>query len=164
MLFSTIVIEFIFGVALAKLTLAGHRLSLRAALALFAAGVVAIMALPMISDNMRVVMWGIPAFAIVTGAVSLEPIVARKLPQWLLSLGDASYSIYLGHGFVVPVAVLIVAKMLPGNLAGEALAVLLCLFGGAAAGWLLHIGIEQPLLRMFRPRGKNRGLIAKPAQ
>lgn len=163
-LFSTIVLEFIFGVVLAKLTLAGHRLQPRAAVALVTAGVVAIMALPMVSSNWRVVMWGIPAFAIVAGAVSLERIVADRLPNWLLSLGDASYSIYLGHGFVVPVCVLIVGKMLPGSFVAEVSAVLLCLFGGAALGWLLHGPIEQPIIRFFRSRQKLRPLIATPAR
>lgn len=163
-LFSTIVLEFIFGVVLAKLTLAGHRLSPRAASALVTAGIVAIMALPMVSSDLRVVMWGLPAFAIVAGAVSLERIVADKLPNWLLSLGDASYSIYLGHGFVVPVCVLIVGKMLPGNFAAEVFAVVLCLLGGAALGWLLHGLIELPIIRFFRSRQKTRALIARPAQ
>lgn len=163
-LFGTIVLEFIFGVILAKLTLARYRLSPRAAVAMFAAGVVAIMAAPMISDNLRVLMWGIPAFAIVAGTVSLEPIVARKLPGWLLHLGDASYSIYLGHGFLVPAFVLIVGKTLPGGVAAEVLAAALCLFGSAAIGWLLHRWIEQPLLRLSKPRLKLQPLIASPAR
>ena len=56
----------------------------------------------MISENTRVLTWGIPAFVIVAGAVSLEPFVAPALPRWLLTLGDASYSIYLSHGFLLP--------------------------------------------------------------
>lgn len=163
-LFSTIVLEFIFGVVLAKLTLAGHRLPPRVALALVTAGIVAIMALPMVSSDLRVVMWGLPAFAIVAGAVSLERIVAGRLPNWLLSLGDASYSIYLGHGFVVPVCVLIVGKMLPGSFAAEVFAVVLCLLGGAALGWLLHGLVELPIIRFFRSRQKPGALIVHPAR
>jgi peptidoglycan/LPS O-acetylase OafA/YrhL len=69
-----------------------------------------ILILPMISENARALTWGIPAFFIVVGAVSLEPFVARAVPRWLLSLGDASYSIYLSHGFVLPALGLLVSR------------------------------------------------------
>ena len=163
-LFSTIVLEFVFGVALAKLTLAGRRMPAHLALAVFIGGVVAIMALPMISANLRVVMWGIPALAIVAGAVSLESLVARKIPQWLLGLGDASYSIYLSHGFLVPVCALVIGKIQASGIAAEALAVVLCLSGSAALGTVLHGWIEQPLLRLFRSRRAHGPLIVNPAR
>jgi exopolysaccharide production protein ExoZ len=49
----------------------------------------------------RGLIYGIPAVVIVAVAVALER--ARKLPKWPLAglLGDASYSIYLTHVFVI---------------------------------------------------------------
>lgn len=162
-LFSTIVLEFIFGVMLAKATLKGFRLSPRAALLTLAIGVIGVLALPMISANMRVVMWGIPAFGVVAGAVSLEPIVARRLPRWLLSLGDASYSIYLSHGFLIPVMVLIIGRTLPINIATQFVAISLCLFGSAALGWLLYGWVEHPMLKAIRRRKRSTDLAQSPA-
>jgi len=101
-LFDTIVVEFVFGVMLAKWTLRGFRLPPAIAGILVLVGFVSILIAPMVSENSRAVTWGIPAFAIVAGAVSLESFVAPGLPRWLLTLGDASYSIYLSHGFVLP--------------------------------------------------------------
>ncbi len=101
-LFNTIVVEFVFGVLLAKWTLQGYRPSPAIAGGLVVVGFALILTLPIVSENIRVLTWGIPAFAIVAGAVSLEPVVAPRLPRWLLALGDVSYSIYLGHGFVSP--------------------------------------------------------------
>jgi peptidoglycan/LPS O-acetylase OafA/YrhL len=66
---------------------------------------------------------GPAALAIVAGAVSLERRVAAMLPRWLLVSGDASYSIYLTHGFVVPVIGLAFVYLRWSSLAAEAVAV-----------------------------------------
>jgi len=55
----------------------------------FASSFPAILIVPLVYKNARVLTWGIPAFAIVAGAVSLESFVASDLPRWLLALGDA---------------------------------------------------------------------------
>lgn len=163
-LFSTLVLEFIFGVLLAKWALAGHRLPPIAAAALFVAGLCAILMLPAEADNARVLIWGLPAFAIVAGAVSLEPLIGKLLPRWLLSLGDASYSIYLGHGFVLPAVVIAVGKTLPHHLADELFAISLCFLASMAIGWLLYAGVEQPMLRAFRSRSSAQTLAPQPAR
>ena len=163
-LFNTLVLEFIFGVVLAKWTLAGHRLPTSTAAVLLIGGLCAILTLPAESANARVLIWGLPAFAIVAGAVSLEPVIGKLLPRWMLSLGDASYSIYLGHGFVLPALVLIVAKTLPHNLVAELLAITLCFFASMAIGWLLYAGIEQPMLRALRSRTSPGALATQPAR
>jgi exopolysaccharide production protein ExoZ len=49
----------------------------------------------------RVICWGIPAFAIVGGALALER--ANRFPSLpaLILIGDCSYSLYLLHGLVI---------------------------------------------------------------
>ncbi len=80
-LFDTIIVEFVFGVLLAKWTLKGFRLPPAIAAGLVFGGFALILTLPMVSENTRVLTWRIPAFAIVAGAVPLEPVVAPKLPH-----------------------------------------------------------------------------------
>jgi peptidoglycan/LPS O-acetylase OafA/YrhL len=148
-LFNTIVLEFIFGVLLAKWTLLGFRLRPTIATGFVIAGFVAILSMPVVSENARVLTWGLPAFAIVVGAVSLEP-VARLLPRWLLTLGDASYSIYLSHGFVLPTLVLLIGTTVSPGLWIQATTITLCLFVGSVIGWVVFMLIEGPMLRAFR--------------
>jgi exopolysaccharide production protein ExoZ len=151
-LFDTIVIEFVFGVALAKWTLQGSRLPPAIARILVVCGFVSILILPMVSENTRVLTWGIPAFAIVAGAVSLEPLVAPALPRWLLILGDASYSLYLSHGFVLPAFGILFSRFAwPGPWA-EGLTIILCLLFSSLIGWGVFILIESPMLRTLRRR------------
>lgn len=150
-LFNTIVIEFVFGVALAKWTMNGFRLHPAVATVFVVAGFAVILAVPMVSEDLRVLTWGLPAFAIVAGAVALEPLVAPALPRWVLMLGDASYSIYLSHGFVLPAFMLVIGRGLSPGIFAEILTVVLCLTVGSIAGWLLYLWVEMPLLRMLRP-------------
>ena len=152
-LFDTIVVDFVFGVMLAKWTLRGFRLPPAIAGILVLLGFVSILIAPMVSENTRVVTWGIPAFAIVAGAVSLEAFVAPGLPRWLLTLGDASYSIYLSHGFVLPALGLLFSRLAWPGLWPEGLTIILCLLFGSLVGWRVFILIESPMLRALR-RGR----------
>ena len=152
-LFSTIVLEFVLGVVLAQWTLRGFRLPPAIAAVLVLGGFVVILAMPMGSENLRVLSWGLPAFAIVAGAVSLEPLVAPALPRWLLALGDASYSIYLSHGFVLPALMLLIGHLLSPGRWAEAMTITLCLVVSSIAGWVVYLAVENPMLRFFRRYG-----------
>lgn len=149
-LFDTIVVEFVFGVMLAKWTLRGFRLPPAIAGVFILLGIGLILTVPMISENARVLSWGLPAFAIVVGAVSLEPLAAPVLPRWLLTLGDASYSIYLSHGFVLAGLGILVERIVSPGLRTEGLTIISCLIVSSIAGWIVFILIESPMLRYLR--------------
>ena len=113
----------------------------------------------------RVVQWGLPALAIVSGAVFFER--AGKVPYLRTPhlVGDASYSLYLVHGFAVSVVFRLLGALgLPPAVEIVA-AVVTGLVGGVAAYLLL----ERPLLRLVKYRGgrkavaRTSGLAAAPA-
>jgi exopolysaccharide production protein ExoZ len=151
-LFNTIVIEFIFGVALAKLTLRGWQLPAGVAACLVVAGFALILVVPEGSESLRTLTWGVPALAIVTGAVSLERHAATAIPRWLLALGDASYSIYLTHGFVVPVIGLVFIFFHWTGVPAEALAAIACLVAGSIVGWVVYMVVERPTMLSLKRR------------
>ena len=64
-------------------------------------------------------------------------------PRWLLVLGDASYSIYLTHGFVVPVIGLVFVYFRWTSLPAEAIAVLACLFASAVVGTVVYRALKD---------------------
>jgi exopolysaccharide production protein ExoZ len=151
-LFNTIVLEFVFGVVLAQWTLRGSRFRPAIAAGLVIAGFASILGMPLVSENARVLTWGIPAFAIVAGAVSLERAIGQTLPRWVLASGNSSYSIYLSHGFVLPTIVLLIGTMASPGLWTEALTIALCLLAGSLVGWIVFVWVEGPMLRAFRPQ------------
>ncbi len=146
-LFSTIVVEFLFGVLLAKMILLGWRLSRGVAAVAVLLGFALILAVPESPENLRVLTWGLPALAIVGGAVSLEKWAV--IPQWLLALGDASYSIYLVHGFVLPILGIGIAALHWTSAGALVFTVVACVGVGSLAGWVSYVLIERPLLNLM---------------
>lgn len=146
---SPLIFEFLAGVAIARL-----RPPARFALPLLILGFVWIAAAPLDEyarilgpgTFTRVCYWGIPAALIVYGARGLEDVFARRAFDVPVRIGDASYSIYLFHPFVVNT--------------GIAAAILLSLVLGLVA----HRVVERPLNDLRRNwRSAARLAEASPA-
>jgi exopolysaccharide production protein ExoZ len=151
-IFNSIVIEFIFGVVLAQLTLRQWKLPYALAAASVFVGFGLILVVPEISENLRPLTWGLPALAIVAGAVSLERYIAQALPRWLQALGDASYSIYLTHGLVLPLVGLGMISLHWTSYAAQAFTVLTCLVVASGTGWLVFVFVERPMTLWLKRR------------
>jgi exopolysaccharide production protein ExoZ len=94
----------------------------------------------------RPLWWGLPALALVTGAVSVERHghVPNLAP--LRALGDASYSIYLIHGLAISATVRalgLVGVASPGAVFIAAIAV------GVSTGLITYRLVEKPAMRLF---------------
>ena len=149
-MFSTLVLEFVFGVVLARAVLRGWELPPAFATFCVIGGFILILAIPETSESSRTLVWGLPALAIVAGAVSLETRIAVLIPHWLLALGDGSYAIYLTHGFVVPVLGVIVAWLHWTNTLAEIVTLAACVAASALGGWLVYVAVEGPMLRAMK--------------
>ena len=107
----------------------------------------------------RVVAAGVPAFLIVAGAVFSESRYEMRPSRILVTLGNASYSIYLSHVLILPVfARLWTAVGLDGGGAAGLAFALAALIVCAVAGVLLYQIVERPLLRWLsgkRPAGQR---------
>lgn len=102
-----------------------------------------------------VIGFGIPAMVLVIGAVSLEMKKLIKVPNVLIYLGNASYSIYLMHGFAINNITKILLKLNPEisdnllllNILALPIAVIALIFGCAVYSY-----IEKPLLSTLKPK------------
>lgn len=163
-----IILEFLMGVAAARLA---PRLDRRAGAVLLALGVAGFAAglahgfgriselgdiLPGTLSLARAAIWGVPALLVTLGAVALEPetttsqVPANPGPirRGLATLGDASYALYLVHPLALYGVLQVIgfAPDLPGDLV-----VLAALAVCPALALAVHIWIERPLLAR-RPR------------
>ena len=95
----------------------------------------------------RVLIWGLPAAAIVLGAVTTPTWRLGFLLKPLVFLGTASYSLYLAHrlGLAALDGVLGKANIELGGLTFTILGIAVSLVTGVAAYWL----VENPLLRLI---------------
>ena len=100
----------------------------------------------------RPFIWGLPALAVVAGALLLEPQLGRAVPRWLMHLGDQSYSLYLVHVFVLALVapVFLRLHLEHGFVAGTYPVVATGL--AVVAAWMLYKFVEHPCIRYFRGR------------
>jgi exopolysaccharide production protein ExoZ len=151
----SIIFEFIIGVAFAQLLMRFGSGPVWAGAALLAAGSVFTFGMGWDSTSDRLFPWGLGAAAIVLGTLWLERVIdGAPLSKPLAFLGDASYSIYLSHTFVVPACVIVLKKLGVMDVAAVfALTSLAVIAAGAAS----YVWLEKPMISffkrfLFRPR------------
>jgi len=150
----SIILEFAMGMTIAVAFLQGKLrfLNRKTATFLVIAGCSAIFANGASGAELRVLCYGIPATSIVVGALVLEVRGTFGRQSGLLLLGNASYSIYLVHVFVI--AVLRWAWNLRHFRADGVLNLFLfatlSLVLAASLGILSYLAIEKPSLKCLR--------------
>ncbi len=103
---------------------------------------------------------GILCAALLYGLLAIENRVV--VPRWGLTLGSASYAIYLVH---VPVNSFVqrIAIHLPARCIAWGVGHLLLILAGTAAGLVIHFAFEAPVGRALRSRlQSNRALPERP--
>jgi exopolysaccharide production protein ExoZ len=148
---SPLLLEFVAGVWLGRLVTSGWRPNpiLGAGLVVF--GLIALAASNMIAtdDAYRVLVWGIPSAALVTGLLAVE--LAGWAPKVapLRILGDASYSIYLFHPFLLKTVQAALSRL------PAALTVIGVVAAAGVAGvliyWFVERRVTEGLKRMIGP-------------
>lgn len=107
-----IVFEFILGICIAHMLPHYRAIPPAAGLLAICAGFVLMFGMNWDASANRFFTWGLAAGLVVLGAIWLEPWVKRaRIAAPLSFLGDASYSIYLSHTFVVPATVLTLRQL-----------------------------------------------------
>lgn len=144
----SLVLEFLFGCLLAVAFLKGVRLTVPAAIVLGLIGFAGMLKIPGLDgeptalDGLR---WGVPALLVVAAA-ALSPSSSSRVVPWLAALGDASYSLYLAHPFILRPF-----RNVWMNLVGDSVSLtvyVLVAAGIATLGSVLvYRCVERPLLR-----------------
>jgi len=94
-------------------------------------------------------LFGVGCALLVAWVVRRELASPSRAPRWLVALGDASYSLYLWHGFVVA---LLLSRWtrLPEELRAWPLAWVAATTALAfASSWWLHVLVEKPVGRLL---------------
>lgn len=92
------------------------------------------------------------AFFLVGFAVELEPLVGRRIPRLLLLIGDASYSIYLVHWFLVGMVRGTMERPFLAGVQNILLPLSLTLALSVGIGVACYHWIESPINRHFHVR------------
>ena len=143
-----IVFEFIFGICIAQFISRLQSITPAAGGVILVSGLVLMFGLNWSPLTDRLLMWGLGAAFLVSGAVALEPWTAKvPLIAPLAFLGDASYSIYLSHTFMVPAGVMALKRL--GVQDPFVIVPLVCL-AVIAVGCLSFVWLERPMTAFFK--------------
>jgi len=149
-----IVIEFVFGITAYHVWRSGVLARLPAlAAVLIALGAWLTMAAVRSDDEMRPLLWGLPAMVLFLATLSLER--RWHVPALWLLIGNASYSLYLTHAYVIQALqkkVMPLDSFAPTKVALMLLAVVVCCALAAATFWLIERPSNLWLRRRFLRR------------
>jgi peptidoglycan/LPS O-acetylase OafA/YrhL len=98
----------------------------------------------------RLLVWGLPCALIVNGVCRLAPRAGNAAARLAVTLGDASYSIYLIQVFTQPLAQMMLVRLGLARLLPTDAMVALLILTTAAAGWLTWRLIERPITRRLQ--------------
>ena len=152
----TIVLDFLYGILLALGLRWVLRMPSALAIVLVVAGFVPLLIWPEPNFSFwRGVLWGLPAAGVVAGSLAMERRWGAKVPRWPLELGDASYSIYLVHGFVLPVFGVMLARLGDQWWGVLPVSVVVMVVLSAACGDGVYRLVERPITRWFKGRRRT---------
>ncbi len=156
--------EFVAGLALAELFLAGRRVSRRVAAVLVAGGLAGI-GLASLDWSAwwawRGLVWGLPAAAVVAGGALVAAPRDGPVQRALRRLGDASFALYLVHYLLFGLLAREVLPLFPAGAVGASAYFVVLIGAAVAAALVLHHAVEVPLYR--RMTGRSLGPRARPA-
>jgi exopolysaccharide production protein ExoZ len=151
-----IVLDFLFGMIVAKLIINEVKLPLFLAIPAIVVGFTYLF-VPVAQLGELLPTWSlftsISAFLVVFGCLSMEDRVGNKISSLVLFLGAASYSLYLFHPLIAPIAPTILKKLgLIWPHASVALSIAIAGVGGSIA----YVAIERPATRMLTKLARRR--------
>lgn len=101
---------------------------------------------------------GLPAGLLVLGTVLLEKAGRVSPKNWLTAVGDASYSIYLFHFFMVAVLLKICDRFMVPDVARIGVTII-ALPAICAASYIIYRVVERPIIKLFsKRRASNSGM------
>lgn len=158
MILNSLLIEFIFGMAIGYATLHGIRFSKGCAGPILLFAFVALLATDIARPGSppRFILWGIPAALILLASVSVEEHVAGPLAGLPNTLGDASYAIYLFHVFAIEAMWVTFDKLHLTPHVGDMTAILSGTVVSAIVGLAAHFYLEKPMMQFIRSKSSSR--------
>jgi exopolysaccharide production protein ExoZ len=156
-----IILNFLYGMIAAQLIISGKKLPQNIAIPLVAILLVFIF-LPRngvfssynITNNDIVI--SIAAFLVIYGGASIENVWSKKIPNILIYLGGASYSLYLIHPSVAPFAPTLLKKL---HLKFDLLSVVFAVIIATLVGVLFYQLCEKPITKFLTKRARASNLI-----
>ncbi len=146
------VLEFVSGMPIAHAVHRRFMLYLASPWTIVAAlaGLMCLAFMPIGESWSRTLVWGLAATVALAACVLSDKWLDPFLPRLVIRIGEASYSLYLIHGFILPpIGVVAVRTKLAGNALG-AMLIVSSLVASTAAALIVYRYIEVPMTAWLR--------------
>lgn len=161
-LLDPLLLEFVFGMGIAMAALRGRYLPVPVALvgapAMFLVLVATNWLDPGWANGHRALVWGVPGAILLACLVALEGRWRGRLFRLACFLGDASYAIYLAHGFVLSIVGVLFTRLFGPRFDWSGWLLLPTFVLAVAGGVIVHLLIERPVTDWLRRRWHERRL------
>jgi peptidoglycan/LPS O-acetylase OafA/YrhL len=161
-LLDPLLLEFVFGMGIAMAALRGRYLPVPVALvgapAMFLVLVATNWLDPGWANGHRALVWGVPGAILLACLVALEGRWRGRLFRLACFLGDASYAIYLAHGFVLSIVGVLFTRLVGPRFDLSGWLLLPTFVLAVAGGVIVHLLIERPVTDWLRRRWHERRL------
>lgn len=145
-----IVLDFLYGMVAGELILKGKKLYKKWAIPIILLGLMYLFLprLDMFSViyNYDNITFGVASFCVVFGGASIENQYGILMPKWLIYLGGASYSLYLIHPIIGPIAPTVLNLL---NLKFTSFSILISLVLAILFGTLFYKYCEKPITQFL---------------
>ena len=139
---------------IARATVSGWRMPLGLAYAVAPSMIQFILATNLLPEifciDHRLFFWGIPGALLLLAAIALEERFQNAFRGFPALLGNASYAIFLVHGFVLPFIGILFLKLHWQGLVLNYIVVSACVICSVIAGIVLHLWLELTLNQWLR--------------
>ena len=111
--------------------------------------------------NNRLWYFGIPALLLFVSFLSLESLLERGeslIAKILNIIGDASYSIYLSHLFIIAAVMLFMDKFVSSSAVAFSICMIFCIYGGCVCHYLIEVPLTKKIKYFY---SKNKKYILK---
>lgn len=161
---NSVVFEFLAGAMIGHHHMTAGRLTIGRGVPLLVAGALLLLANNYLDPAIdRFFAMGIPAAVIIYAVTAMDFSGIRPV-AWLCRLGDASYSIYITHGFVLAGMRVLFIAMPFTTLKNEMIFVAASLAMSIGVGILIHALFESPVDRYLKRRELPKGSIGEPVK
>ncbi len=150
---STILLEFVMGM-IVSVVWQRWKIGFPAAVAIFLASVAALVYAEMRlqSSGINFIVFGVPAAFLLLALLNMETFLARRPLPWLVATGDASYSLYLAHPFVLSAVHMIFQRWLQTYFGSDGMVLAIAFATTAVVASLIVSHISYLLLE--KPAGR----------
>ena len=152
--FNPIILEFYFGMLLGYFALQNKYMSYQVSVVIFFGSLAYLFGSTNILNLPHVIETGVPATLLIWATVSLEPHIKAKIPRPILFYGAASYSLYLFHPLIAPLAPMLLKK---SAISSFPISILFSIVLAMTTASIVHLWFEKPLTNFIIVRYRCQG-------